>query len=192
MKHIAYAAAIIASALCLSPERAAALNLGKNAPGRVQAGTSTPKRFTDNLDEALAKAASEKKKVYACFSGSDWCGWCKRLESEILSKDAFLSAAEKDFVLVYIDSPSNENLLSPWAKEHNPKLVKKYEIKGFPTALVLDKDGKVLATTGYKRLPPQKYASHLKAIVKNRDKIRDVKKEIEKLERRLAELETGD
>ena len=45
----------------------------------VLAATSTPQGFTDNLDEALKSAKANKRYVVAVFSGSDWCGWCKKL-----------------------------------------------------------------------------------------------------------------
>ncbi len=123
--------------------------------------SSTPVGFTDNLDEALAKAKAERKFVYACFSGSDWCGWCKKLEREVFAQPEFVPAVEKDYVLVFIDSPSNKGVLSKRAKKENPKLVKKYGINGFPTALILDGDGKKVGETGYRKGGPAKYAAHL-------------------------------
>ncbi len=123
--------------------------------------TSTPAGFTDNLDEALVKAKAENKLVYACFSGSDWCIWCKRLEGEVLSKPEFVSAVTNDYVLVYIDTPQNIYVLSDRAKIENPKLVAKYGIQGFPTALILTGDGEKVGRTGYRRGGPVAYAEHL-------------------------------
>jgi len=130
--------------------------------------SSTPHGFTDNLDEALAKAKAEGKLVYACFSGSDWCGWCMKLEREVLSAPEFVPAVEKDYVLVFIDSPGNKGLLSERAKKENPLLVKKYGIKGFPTALILDGDGKKVGETGYMAGGPRAYADELLSIKANR------------------------
>ena len=126
--------------------------------------TSTPAGFTDNLDEALAKAKAEGKLVYACFSGSDWCGWCMKLEREVLSKQEFIDGVKNDFVLVFIDSPQDKAVLSERAKAENGKLTKKYGIQGFPTALILDGDGKKIAETGYRRGGAAEYAKHLKSI----------------------------
>ena len=123
--------------------------------------SSTPCGFTDNLDEALAKAKAEGKLVYACFSGSDWCGWCMKLEREVLSRPEFLAGVKDDFVLVFIDSPKDKTVLSGHAKTANPKMVKEYGIKGFPTALILDGDGKQIGETGYRKGGPIEYAKHL-------------------------------
>lgn len=126
--------------------------------------TSTPAGFTDNLDEAIASAKSNGKYVFACFSGSDWCGWCKKLEREVLSKPKFLGGVTNDFELVYIDMPHDLDLLSERAKVENEKLVEKYRVQGFPTALILDGEGEVITRTGYRKGGAKKYVEHLMEI----------------------------
>ena len=123
--------------------------------------SSTPKGFTDNFDEALAKAKAEGKLVYACFSGSDWCYWCKKLEKEVLSDPLFVVGVMDDYVLVFIDSPENKALLSNRAKAENEKLTKKYGIRGFPTALILDGNGNRIGKTGYRQGGAAEYVKHL-------------------------------
>ena len=137
----------------------------KKIPPKTDA-TSTPAGFTDNLDEALAKAKAEGKLVYACFSGSDWCYWCKKLEKEVLSDPLFVAGVMDDYVLVFIDSPQNKAVLSDHAKAENEKLTKKYGIRGFPTALILDGDGKKVGETGYRQGGAAEYVKHLKSFRK--------------------------
>lgn len=156
------------------------------------ADTSTPKGFTDNMDEALAEAERSGKLVYACFSGSDWCGWCKRLEKEVFSKKSFREGVTNDYVLVYIDSPSNKELLSERAKVENPKLVEKYNIHGFPMALIIDAKGEVVATTGYRAGGAKKYVKHLMALKKHGPEIRALQSQIEELAKKLRALEEAD
>ena len=128
--------------------------------------TSTPAGFTDNLDEALVKAKAEGKLVYACFSGSDWCYWCKKLEKEVLSDPLFVVGVMDDYVLVFIDSPEDKAVLSDHAKAENEKLTKKYGIRGFPTALILDGNGKKIGKTGYRQGGAAEYVKHLKSFRK--------------------------
>ena len=145
------------------PQPKADPTLGVRPAGEKEAvKSSTPAGFTDNLDEALAKAKTEGKLVYACFSGSDWCGWCMKLEREVFAAPAFAEAVKDDFILVFIDTPRNKKVLSKHAKSANPKLVAKYGIDGFPTALILDGDGKKIGETGYREGGPAAYAEHLK------------------------------
>ena len=137
----------------------------KKVPPKTDA-TSTPAGFTDNLDEALAKAKAEGKLVYACFSGSDWCYWCKKLEKEVLSDPLFVVGVMDDYVLVFIDSPQNKARLSDHATAENKKLTKKYGIEGYPTALILDGDGKKVGKTGYREGGAVEYVEHLKSFRK--------------------------
>ncbi len=132
------------------------------------AETSTPKGFTDNMDEALAQAKATGKYVYACFSGSDWCIWCKRLEGEVFSDKTFdfAGALAKDYVLVFIDSPRDKSVLSEHAKAHNKELAKKYNVRGYPTALILDSNGKQFESTGYRQGGAKAYVDHLMKIRK--------------------------
>jgi len=38
--------------------------------------------WTQDAKAALAEAVKEKKDVLIDFTGSDWCGWCKKLDAE--------------------------------------------------------------------------------------------------------------
>ncbi len=127
------------------------------AAAAVHAKSSTPKGWTDDYDAALRRAAAEGKYVLANFSGSDWCGWCHRLDEEVFATDAFRSAAPGKYVLLMVDSPDDKDLLSEKARVQNPKLVEKYAIKGFPTVLVLDSKGEVVASLGYSEGGPEAY-----------------------------------
>lgn len=123
--------------------------------------SAAPEGWTDDFDAAREQAAREGKLVLMDFSGSDWCIWCKRLDSEVFSRKDFIEAATNDFVLVLIDSPGDGSLLSEKAKVQNPKLVEKYGIRGFPTVLITDADGRRLRSTGYMRGGPETYLRRL-------------------------------
>ena len=146
------------------------------------AATSTPQGFTDNLDEALKSAKANKRYVVAVFSGSDWCGWCKKLEKEILSTETFRKGATGRYELVYIDNPRNKNLLSEHGKKNNSELTSKYDIHGFPTVLILDADGKKVAEMGYDAGGPKKYLEKIEEEVKYGP---DIKKYINPIEEKL-------
>lgn len=117
--------------------------------------------------EAARKAAVEGKKlILADFTGSDWCPWCIKLDSEVFQKDAFKTFAKESLVLFVADFP-NEKQLPKDLAEKNRKLAEKYDVKGFPTVLLLDADGKVLARTGYRRGGAESYVEHLKSLMKD-------------------------
>lgn len=132
----------------------------------VFAETSTPSGFTDDLDQALDSAKESGKLVYVCFSGSDWCHWCIKLEQEVFSDETFADSLKDDFELVFIDSPSDTSRLSESAKVKNPTLTKTYKIRGFPTMVILDgKDGaEITRGSAYRSGGAAAYVDFLKEI----------------------------
>ena len=126
------------------------------------AKTSTPVGWTDDYDAALKRAAAENKLVLADFSGSDWCGWCKKLDKEVFDTEEFRKGATNEYVLLMVDTPQDQELLSAKAKKQNPKLVEKYKVRGFPTVLVLDAKGGVVFQGGYEQGGPKKYLKMLR------------------------------
>jgi len=125
------------------------------------AKTSTPEGWLDDYEAALKKAAAENKHIIVDFSGSDWCGWCMRLDKEVFSTEAFRKGAADKYVLLMIDSPRDQSLLTPEAAKQNPELIQKFGVRGFPTVIVLDPTGKPVFRTGYKAGGPEKYLNML-------------------------------
>ena len=101
------------------------------------------KGWLTNYDNALAKAQKEGKYVLLQFHGSDWCPPCIKLEKEVLSSEEFKAIADAALVLLEADFPRNKQL-SDKQKAHNNELAKKFGIEGFPTVIILDRNGKVL------------------------------------------------
>ena len=127
--------------------------------------------WTDNYEKAIAQAKAENKLVLADFTGSDWCGWCIKLKAEVFDKDEFKAAAPKSFVLLELDYPQKKELPEALRKQ-NEKLQEQFQIEGFPTILLLDADGKVMARTGYQEGGPAKYVEHLATLVKQAEEIK--------------------
>jgi len=120
--------------------------------------------------EAAKKTAAEKKlPILADFSGSDWCGWCIKLDSEVFSKKEFKEFARDNLVLFLADFPRAKNQ-DEKIKKQNAELMKKHEVQGFPTVLLMDAEGKVFARTGYERGGAAAYVEHLKKLISGRKK----------------------
>ena len=98
-------------------------------------GTSVP--------DAMAQAKKESKLVLLDFTGSDWCGWCMKLDSEVFSKAEFSDYAKKNLVLVTVDFPQKKTLDADLVKA-NDALKTKYKVTGFPTLVVLKPDSTVV------------------------------------------------
>lgn len=118
--------------------------------------------------EAAKKAAAEKKlPILADFSGSDWCGWCIKLDSEVFSKKEFKEFAKDNMVLFMADFPRKKQQ-DEKIKKQNADLMKKHEVRGFPTVLLMDAEGKVFASTGYQPGGAEAYIAHLKKLISSR------------------------
>ena len=104
----------------------------------------TPSGWLDDFAKAQKLAKKEKRPMLVLFTGSDWCGWCKKLRGDVLSKPEFEKfAASKKLVLVYIDFPRESNMTEA-EKERNKQLASTYKVRGFPTTIVFDANGKEL------------------------------------------------
>jgi thioredoxin-related protein len=117
-----------------------------------------------DYEKALKIAEKEDKTVLLDFSGSDWCGWCIKLDKEVFSKEAFKEYAGENLVTVLVDFP-REKKQSDEVKKQNRELQKKFGIRGFPTVILLNSEGEKIAQTGYKRGGAEKYVEHLKKLI---------------------------
>jgi len=113
--------------------------------------------WMQNFEAAKAKAKAEKKDLLVDFTGSDWCGWCIRLDNEVFSKDEFKTEAPKHFVLVKLDYPQDKSILTKEIIAQNEKLQGTYSIQGFPTILLMTHEGRVYGQTGYEQGGPAPY-----------------------------------
>lgn len=119
-----------------------------------------------DLAKAQEKAKAEKKLVLIDFTGSDWCPPCKNLHKTVLTAPEFTKFAKDNLVLVEIDFP-NSKPQSAELKAANKELAKKFEIKGYPTVVVLDANGKeVFKKVGYGGTPAKEYVADLAKLKK--------------------------
>ena len=113
---------------------------------------SVPKGWDEDFEAGKATAEKSGKLILLAFSGSDWCGWCVKMEKEIYSDKKFISEAKKKFVLLMIDNPQNKSILSPLAAKQNSELTRKYNVRGFPSTVIVRPSGEeVRRFGGYQR-----------------------------------------
>lgn len=101
-----------------------------------------------NLDDAKQLAKKEHKHILLNFSGSDWCGPCIRLRTEIFESEVFKKMADTELILVNADFPrKKKNQLSAPQQKLNDAMADRYNAQGkFPYTLLLDTDGRILKT----------------------------------------------
>ena len=119
--------------------------------------------WSTDYEGSLERAKLEHKHVFLFFTGSDWCGWCKKLNREILSTGEFAQYAQDRLVLVELDYP-RQVPQSYEVRVQNKMLESRYSITGFPTVVVLDYTGKAVARLGYQAGGPEPFVNRLKAL----------------------------
>jgi thioredoxin-related protein len=139
----------------------AALSLSLLSATALAAPTSEGPWVAD-FDEGVKLAKEQGKDLFVDFTGSDWCGWCIRLDKEVFAHDAWIEAATKDYVLVKLDYPRSEEAKAKVPNpERNQELVGTYGIQGYPTILMMTVDGEVYGRTGYQQGGPEAYVKHM-------------------------------
>jgi thioredoxin-related protein len=98
-----------------------------------------------SYDEALKKSKNEKKPILIYFKGSDWCAPCKVIDTELFGSQRFKELSDKSLVLLEVDIPKQIDLLPVEKMTDNYYLKSKFNIKSFPTILIVDYKGKVIA-----------------------------------------------
>lgn len=119
-----------------------------------------------DYDTAKAQAKTDNKLMLLDFTGSDWCGWCKRLNAEVFSTPQFQDYANKNLILVELDFPRAKPQTDD-IKKQNSQLASQYQIEGFPTVIVLNADGKKVGTLGYMEGGPQTFIAALEKLRKS-------------------------
>ena len=112
------------------------------ALGVLTASAADDQWLTD-FEKAKAQAKKENKIVLLDFTGSDWCGYCMKLDKQVFSTKAFKEFAKENLVLVEVDFPAKKKL-SEAQKEANAQLKKEFQVQGYPTIVLVDPSGKKL------------------------------------------------
>ncbi|TVQ38864.1 MAG: thioredoxin family protein [Spirochaetaceae bacterium] len=119
-----------------------------------------------DIEAALVRAEREDRVVFAYFAGSDWCGWCARLQAEVLDTQLFRDFARRYVVPLLIDFPrelpqTGEQQLA------NRVLARQFGVTGFPTIVILDSRGGEIHRTGYAAGGAGNYVSLLMPYVRH-------------------------
>ena len=108
-----------------------------------------------DMNKASEIALKTKKPILLFFTGSDWCGWCIRLQKEVFTQPEFAKWAKDNVVLVELDFPRRKQLAPKLAQQNN-ELQQMFGVRGYPTVWFVKPttvDKKVsldrLGSTGY-------------------------------------------
>jgi thioredoxin-related protein len=115
--------------------------------------------------KAQDEAKANNKLVLVNFTGSDWCGWCIKLDREVFSTPQFKDYASKNLVLMEADFPRGKPQPAG-VRRQNEELAMRYQVIGFPTIVVLNGEGKVVGELGYTPGGPSAFIAELEKLRK--------------------------
>ncbi|MFI1742908.1 thioredoxin family protein [Thalassobellus sediminis] len=127
-----------------------------------------------DMDKAYEIATKENKPLLLFFTGSDWCGWCIKLQNEVLKTADFKKWAKDNVVLVELDFPKRK-VLDQKLQIQNAQMQRMFQVRGYPSIHFAKpekaEDGKKslskLGSTGYVRGGATKWLEVANNFVKN-------------------------
>jgi len=126
-----------------------------------------------NINKAMEISKKSKKPLFLFFTGSDWCGWCIRLQKEVFKTPEFEKWAKNNVVLVELDFP-RRTPQEPGIQKQNAELQQTFGVQGYPTVWFVNaskKDGKInlekLGSTGYLEGGPSAWLANANQILGN-------------------------
>ncbi len=85
-----------------------------------------------DIDKASEIAVKSKKPLMLFFTGSDWCGWCIRLQKEVFTHPEFIQWAKDNVVLVELDFPRRKQIPAD-IMQKNKRIEQMFTVRGYPT-----------------------------------------------------------
>ena len=128
-----------------------------------------------DMSKATDISIKENKPMFLFFTGSDWCGWCIRLQKEVFKTPEFIKWAKDNVVLVELDFP-RKNEQTDAVKMQNAQLQQQLLVRGYPTVWFVSAaktaEAKVnltaLGSTGYVAGGPKVWIDGANQIIQNK------------------------
>ncbi|MEK6797261.1 MAG: thioredoxin family protein [Spirochaetota bacterium] len=119
--------------------------------------------WNTSIPDAITNANG--KIVFVLFSGSDWCSDCIKLKKNVIDTEAFSAYAKENLILVSIDFPKNKKLPDD-LRRANAEAKSNYNVRGYPTAIVLSPDGSIAGRITGSKGTPDEYVQKIIALKK--------------------------
>ncbi|MFY9555946.1 MAG: thioredoxin family protein [Blastocatellia bacterium] len=115
-------------------------------------GVGGPIVWHRDLRRALEVARADGKLVVADVY-TDWCGWCKKMD-KIIYSDPAIAAMSRQEIFVKVNAED---------EGEGQNFARQMRVKGFPTTIILDGNGRVLNITQGYIASPQAFAELVQA-----------------------------
>ena len=85
-----------------------------------------------DVNKAINLSVQTEKPLFFFFTGSDWCGWCIKLQKAVFFKPEFKEWANNSVILVELDFPRKKKISNDLLKQ-NRELAQLFGVRGYPT-----------------------------------------------------------
>jgi thiol-disulfide isomerase/thioredoxin len=108
-----------------------------NTPSFSQSKEASEKNLDwyTEVSQVHLLSKENNRPVFAFFTGSDWCGWCHKLQRDVLTKPAFIEWAKDNVILLELDFPRKKQLPLKLLQQ-NQTLQQFFQVAAFPTIWV--------------------------------------------------------
>ena len=126
--------------------------------------------WQQNIEVAKKLAVREGKDLLIEFTRAKGCGWCLKLEKEVISKNEFKEKVAKDFILVVLNYPHDRSKRSAELKAKYDDLQRYYQVHRFPSIVFADAGGRPYEMLSYRERKPRSYLKDISAIQGKRNR----------------------
>lgn len=139
----------------------------------AKAQTESEQNWYSDVNVAIQQSLETKKPLFLFFTGSDWCGWCIRLQKEVFQTSHFTQWAKENVILVELDYPRKKQLPED-LRQQNQTMQQIFQVQGYPTVHLVtpvpQDDGTVtfnpLGQTGYAAGGPESWCDNASTMLK--------------------------
>ncbi len=117
------------------------------------------------FDEGILLARNSNKKVLVDVY-TDWCSWCKKMDSEVYTNKEVLQLLKEHFISVKLNAESGKTLSFRGNNVSEADFVRELGVTGYPTTLFYDQNSNHITNfSGY--AGPERFANVLAYIGKD-------------------------
>jgi len=117
--------------------------------GREENDSSTEKIQWHSYNEGITLAKAQNKKLLIDVY-TDWCGWCKKMDSDVYANENIRRIVTSDFIAVKLNAESSRNVTVGTDQLDEASLARAMGVTGYPTTVFLESGaGPITKISGY-------------------------------------------